>query len=183
MPPDENSAPIKQNSLFFFFFPQLLAASSLSPSVTCAVGKLGCWGPTAPTYLCLYLKPFLKSWGLIDVMSDWPSVFRKLMVHCVGHTVIAAHQSGASCCRPFPSFGIHMHQFDKMLDNRCWSLCFDKEDTTLKSNDKSLFKTCKSDARVLWKPVWQLPLLLYFFKTHFLFCFMYAMLEIGYRAS
>lgn len=32
----------------------------------------------------------------MDVMSDLPSFFRKLMVHCVGHTVVAAHQFGAS---------------------------------------------------------------------------------------
>lgn len=87
------------------------------------------------------------------------------------------------CCRPFPLFGIYVHQFGKMLDNRCWSVCFDKEDTTLNSNDESLFKTRKSGARVFRKPAWQLPLLLCFFKNTFMFCSMYTMLGIGYRAS
>lgn len=36
----------------------------------------------------------------MDAMSDFPSFFRKLMVHCVGPIVIDAHQSVPSAAGP-----------------------------------------------------------------------------------
>lgn len=169
---------------FLFFFPTAAGSRILSSSVICAVVKLGCWNSTAP------LPPFVPVPQTISKVLRahgchvWPPfIFQEVNGPLCGTYCGCCSPVWGQCRRPFPPFGIHVHQFDKMLDNRCWSVCFDKEDTTLNSNDESLLKTFKSGAHVFRKPVWQLPLLLYFFKNTFTFCSMYTMLEIGCRDS